>query len=115
MIDPGPERPPYHAAMADDRPPTGTRLALPDGARPPFTVYVNGAEQHEGDDFAVEAGALRFARPLVTERRPESIFKKLVMSTAGIGFYRKADTVDLHYTDAGGAAAVASGLHVDPE
>jgi hypothetical protein len=94
-------------------PVTGTRLALPAGAHPPFHVYVNGVEQAEGTDFAVEGGAIRFTRPLATERR-EGLWKKLVMSTAGIGFYAKADAVDVHFADGAGMPGVVSGLHVEP-
>jgi hypothetical protein len=93
---------------------TGKVVRLPAGAAPPFHVYVNGEEQIEGRDFAIEAAALRFTRPLAARRRPEGAFRKLVMSTAGIGFYSKADTVDVHYTDAEGRPGVASGLEVEP-
>jgi hypothetical protein len=98
-----------------DAPPTGTVVRLPAGAGPPFHVYVNGAEQVEGSDFAIEEGAVRFTRPLVARRRPEGALRKLVMSTAGIGFYSKADSVDVHYTDAQGRPGVASGLEAEPD
>jgi hypothetical protein len=100
--------------VADDVP-TGSLVRLPAGARPPFHVYVNGAEQAEGSDYTVEADAVRFMRPLVARRRPEGAFRKLVMSTAGIGFYSNADSVDIHYADADGRPGVASGLEVEPE
>jgi hypothetical protein len=98
-----------------DQPPTGTRLELPKGARPPFHVYVNGEEQAEGADYDIVDAEIVFRRPLVTTRRPEGLWKKFVMSTAGIGFYPRADTVDVHFTDAAGAAGVASGLSVRPD
>jgi hypothetical protein len=97
-----------------DAPVTGTRLPLPPGARGPFLVYVDGVEQGEGADYRLEADAIRFTRPLRTGRR-EGLWKKLVMSTAGIGFYGEAQTVDLHYTEASGVPGVASGLHVEPD
>jgi hypothetical protein len=97
-----------------DQAPTGTRLELPAGAAPPYHVYVNGQEQAEGVDYDVLGRELAFRRPLVTTRRPEGLWKKFVMSTAGIGFYPKADSVDIHYTDADGSPGVASGLSVRP-
>ena len=83
-------------------------LRLPPDAVPPFHVYVNGAEKHEGSDFDLETGALRFRAPLVAGRR-EGVWKKLVMSTAGIGFYGRGDSVDVHH-----ANGVAVGLRVEP-
>ena len=91
-----------------DEAPTGTVLRLPAGAAPPYHVYVNGTEQAEGTDFVVEEGQLRFTRPLGAGKR-ERVWKKLVMSTAGIGFYGRGDSVDVHH-----AAGVAVGLRVEP-
>jgi hypothetical protein len=96
-------------------PVTGTRVALPADARPPFSVYVNGDQQTEGSDFVVADGAVRFTRPLSAARRPEGVGRKLVMATIGIGFYPKGDTVDVHYTGADGKPGVASGLTVEPD
>ena len=93
--------------MADE-PRTGTILRLPEDARPPYHVYVNGAERVEGTDYVVEDGVIRFTQPLNAGRR-EGMWKKLVMSTAGIGFYGRGDSIDVHYT---GGVAVA--LRVEP-
>ncbi len=101
--------PAWHDAAVSEAPATGTILRLPVGATAPFHVYVNGAEQSEGDDYAVEPGQLRFARPLLAGRR-EGMWKKLVMSTAGIGFYGRGDSIDVHH-----AAGVATGLRVESE
>ena len=99
--------PAWHDVPVSDAPVTGTVLLLPAGAAAPFHVYVNGTEQVEGVDFAVEPGQLRFSRPLIAGRR-EGLWKKLVMSTAGIGFYGRGDSIDVHH-----AAGVATGLRVE--
>ncbi len=103
--------PAYDAAVADLQ--TGTLLRLPAGARGPFHVFVNGAEQREGSDYAIDGDGLRFAVPLRFAGR-EGLWKKLVMSTAGIGFYGRGDAIDVHYTAADGATAVGTGLQVEP-
>ena len=41
--------------------------------RPPFRVFVNGVEQHEGEDYAVEDGDLVFSRSLAQEAAMESV------------------------------------------
>ena len=99
--------PAWHDAAVSDEPATGMILRLPDGAAAPFHVYVNGAEQVEGTDYAVEPGQLRFTRSLLAGRR-ERLWKKLVMSTAGIGFYGRGDSIDVHH-----AGGVATGLRVE--
>jgi hypothetical protein len=96
-------------------PRTGTRVALPDGAQPPYAVYLNGTAQQEPADYVVDGPTLVFSHPLVVAARPEGIFKKLVMSTAGIGFYPKVDAVDVHFHAADGSPGVASGLQAEPD
>ena len=88
-------------------------LRLPPEARPPFDVYVNGVAQAEGTDYTFEDGALRFARPL-DAGLPEGLFKKLVMSTAGIGYYNRGDSIDVHFHREDGSAGVLSAKHVEP-
>ena len=38
----------------------GERVKIPAGAEPPYTVFINGVEQKEGDDFKIEDGELHF-------------------------------------------------------
>ena len=103
--------PPTLASMGEQRV-TGHRVPLPDGARGPFAVYVNGDEQREGDDYRIEDGRIVFARDLRWAKRT-GILGWAVMATAGVGFYEDMDVVDVHYRDARGGAQVASGLGVD--
>ena len=91
----------------------GTILRLPADARPPFDVYVNGVVQAEGTDFEYRDGALHFTRPL-DAGRPEGLWQKLVMSTAGVGYYNLGDSIDVHYQREDGTAGVVSGKRVEP-
>jgi hypothetical protein len=88
-------------------------LRLPAEARPPFDVYVNGVSVAEGADYTYRDGALHFARPLDAGRR-EGLWQKLVMSTAGIGYYNRGDSIDVHYHRDGGGMGVVSGKRVEP-
>jgi hypothetical protein len=93
---------------------TGTIVRLPDDAGPPYTVYLNGVPQSEGTDYAVDERALRFLRPL-SVGKPEGLWQKLVMSTAGVGYYGQGDSVDVDYRRADGSTAVVTGLRVEPD
>ena len=97
--------------MAEQR--TGTILRLPADARPSFDVYVNGVVQVEGTDFEYRDGALHFTRPL-DAGRPEGLWQKLVMSTAGVGYYNHGDSIDVHFHREDGTTAVLSGKRVEP-
>ena len=50
----------------------GERVKIPVGAERPYTVFVNGVEQTEGDDFNVEDRELVFTRPIVKEEASQS-------------------------------------------
>jgi hypothetical protein len=92
---------------------TGTILRLPADARPSFDVYVNGVVQVEGVDFTYRDGAIHFTRPL-DAGQPEGLWQKLVMSTAGVGYYNRGDSIDVHYQREDGTAGVVSGKRVEP-
>jgi hypothetical protein len=97
--------------VADRR--TGTILRLPDDARPPLDVYVNGVSLTEGTDYTLQDGAMHFVKPL-DAGRPEGLWQKLVMSTAGIGYYNRGDSIDVHFHHEDGSAGVLSGKRVEP-
>lgn len=89
-------------------------VALPEGAEPPFAVWVNGEPREEGADFVVEGRWLRFRAPLKPKMRRKGFGTRLVM-LAGIGVYgdQKADVVDLRY-HVGGRVQHATELPIIP-
>ncbi len=77
----------------------GERVKLPRGAEPPFTVFINGIEQSEGNDYSVEGGEIVFTRPIVKEKIGTS--RWLAMYLGLWGTYRKNETIDLEFTREG--------------
>ena len=77
----------------------GERVKIPNAAERPYTVYINGVEQKEGDDFKVEDGELRFNRPIVKEKMDTG--RWLAMYLGLFGTYRKDETIDLQFTRKG--------------
>jgi hypothetical protein len=73
----------------------GERVKLPRGAEPPFTVFINGVEQHEGDEYAIEGGEIVFSRPIVKEKVGAG--RWLAMYLGLFGTYRKNETIDLQF------------------
>jgi len=89
----------------------GTRVRLPGDLTRPFEVYVNGIEQHEGDDFHVDGRALVFQRELRTEGKLG--FWRWTLIFVGVaGTYRQDDSVDVIYERAG-SRVVASKLPLE--
>jgi hypothetical protein len=89
---------------------TGSRVRLPEGVSRPFQVYVNGVEQAEGVDYAVDGLWIAFARELVPPL-PESA--RSVFRGFFFGRYRTEHVVDLA-CHAGGQAHVFSTLPIEP-
>ena len=89
----------------------GDRVRLPAGAGPPFTVFINGVEQSEGADYAVEGGEVRFTRPIVKEKVGAG--RWLAMYLGLFGTYRKDETVDLQFSR-DGKVQLVSDLAVVP-
>jgi hypothetical protein len=73
----------------------GERVRIPAGAEPPFTVFINGIEQSEGSDYAIEDGEIVFGRPIVKEKMGTS--RWLAMYLGLWGTYRKNETIDLQF------------------
>jgi hypothetical protein len=101
-------------AVAEEEVPKGSyaagrRVKLPAGAGPPFTVFINGVEQREGEDYNVRAGEIVFTRPIVKER--VGLGRWAAMYLGLFGTYRKNETVDLQYTR-GGNVQLSSDLAV---
>jgi hypothetical protein len=89
----------------------GERVKLPRGAEPPFTVFINGIEQSEGRDYAVEGGEIVFGRPIVKERVGAG--RWLAMYLGLFGTYRKNETIDLQFSR-DGKVELLSDLPVTP-
>jgi hypothetical protein len=91
----------------------GNRVRLPRGAEPPFTVFINGVEQREGDDYRVAAGEIVFSRPILKEAKV-GFGRWLAMLIGLFGTYRKHETVDLQFRRAG-KVELASDLPIHAE
>ncbi|HEX6986613.1 MAG TPA: hypothetical protein VF170_14625 [Planctomycetaceae bacterium] len=90
----------------------GRRVRLPDGAEPPFTVFVNGIEQREGADYEVGDGEIVFNRQIVKEKVGTG--RWLAMYLGLFGTYRKNETIDVQF-HRGGRVELRSDLPVIPE
>ncbi len=90
-----------------------SKARLPRAVRPPFRVFVNGVEQHEGTDYTVEGGILVFTRSLAQEGRL-GFWRWTSMFLGIAGTYRKHENVDVQYT-LDGRPNVATGLEVTTE
>lgn len=73
----------------------GERVKLPQGAEPPFTIFINGVEQSEGGDYDISGGEVVFTRPIVKEKIGTS--RWLAMYLGLWGTYRKNETVDVQF------------------
>jgi hypothetical protein len=74
----------------------GERVRLPRGAQPPFTVFINGVTQDEGEDYSIANGEIVFDPPIVKEKIGTS--RWLAMYLGLWGTYRKNETVDLEFS-----------------
>jgi hypothetical protein len=83
----------------------GERVKIPVAADRPYTVFINGIEQKEGEDFNVEDGELHFTRPIVKEKMGTS--RWLAMYLGLWGTYRKDEKVDLQFVRNGKTELVA--------
>jgi hypothetical protein len=73
----------------------GRRLKLPDGAEPPYAVFVNGVEQRQGADYEIGDGEIVFNREIVKEKVGTG--RWLAMYLGLFGTYRKNETIDLQF------------------
>jgi hypothetical protein len=83
----------------------GERVKIPAGAEPPYTVFINGVEQIEGQDFNIEDRELVFTRPIVKEEMGTS--RWLAMYLGLWGTYRKDEKVDIQFQRDGKTEHVA--------
>lgn len=89
----------------------GARVAIPDGLKPPFQVFVNGIEQTRGRDYVVNGGNLVFRAVLVREQRLG--FWRWFSMFLGVGnTYRANDGVDIAYR-ANGRPQILTALPIE--
>jgi len=74
----------------------GERVKVPAGAEPPITVFINGIEQTEGEDYRIEGGEIVFAVPIVKEKVGTG--RWLAMYLGLFGTYRRNENVDVQFT-----------------
>ena len=77
-----------------------SRVQLPPGVGDSYEVYVNGVRQEPGRDFDRLGHELVFRRQLAQEGRLGPL-RWLSMLLGVAGTYRKHETVDLVYEEAG--------------
>jgi hypothetical protein len=92
--------------------PEGSTVTLPRGVRPPLRVFVNGVEQHEGKDYALQGDRLVFSRSLAQEGKL-GFWRWLSMFLGIAGTYRRHETVDVQY-EVNGRPRVAANLRPEP-
>jgi hypothetical protein len=88
----------------------GRRARLPQGAAPPFAVFVNGVRQDEGSDYRIEGRDIVFSRPIVKEGKVSGV-RWMAMLLGLFGTYRKHEVVDVEYRR-GGRVELASDVEV---
>ena len=86
--------------------PTRLGARLPEDARAPYEVFLDGVELVEGADYDVLPAAIELR--VAVEPRRESRWRDLVSTIAGIGFYRQGDFIDVCYDDGSGHTATAT-------
>jgi hypothetical protein len=87
----------------------GRRVRLPNGAKRPVQVFINGQEQAEGSDYTIHGREIVFSRPLVKEK--VSGGRWLAMTLGLFGSYGKNETVDVHFS-LGGKTRVISDAEI---
>ncbi|MCU0307140.1 MAG: hypothetical protein MUE51_05105 [Thermoleophilia bacterium] len=72
-------------------------VPVPEGAEPPFEVYVNGEPRREGEDFRVEGRWIELLTP--ARPRPRLGFWHKTLLLIGIGVYGdlRGDVVDVAF------------------
>jgi len=73
----------------------GRRVRLPRGAERPISVFINGTEQREGDDYTVHGHEILFSRPLMKEQVSGARWAAMFLGL--FGSYGQNDSVDLHF------------------
>jgi hypothetical protein len=71
-------------------------VKLPEGAQPPYEVFVNGVDKHPDEDYVLEDDTLFFFTPIKQEGKLG--FGRWLSMFIGIaGTYRQNDSVDVTF------------------
>ena len=89
---------------------SGSQVELPPQVGRDFEVFVNGVPQQRGVDYELRGRVLHFAQELSREGKL-GFWRWLSLFLGVAGTYRKNDTVDVVFDDAGRRSVVT--LQVD--
>ena len=78
-----------------------SRVKLPEGAKPPLRVFVNGVRQREGHDFRIKGDELVFEGRLLKKEGRLGFWRWTSMFIGLVGTYRQNDSVDVHWQQGG--------------
>lgn len=90
----------------------GRRVKLPAGADGPYSVFINGVEQREGEDYEAREGEIVFSRQIIKEKVGKG--RWLAMYLGAFGTYRKNETIDIQLKR-GGKLELISDVVVEPD
>ena len=90
-----------------------SRVKLPDGARLPVSVYVNGVPQEQGKDYRIEDRYLVFPDRLLKKEGRLGFWRWTSIIIGLVGTYRQNDSVDVHWTTPSGDHRVAVYLDIE--
>jgi len=90
-----------------------SRVELPDGAKPPLRVFVNGVAQEEGKDYRLEGRNLLFEGRMLKKEGRLGFWRWTSMFLGLVGTYKQNDSVDVHWTSATGEQRIAVYLDIE--
>ena len=90
-----------------------SRVRLPDGAKPPVRLFVNGVPQQEGKDYRIEGRDLVFPDRLLKKEGRLGFWRWTSIFIGLVGTYRQNDSVDVHWTTPDGEHKVAVYLDIE--
>ncbi len=86
---------------------------LPPSVREPFTVFLSGVPQREGEDFVHRDGTLVFEGRVLKKDKVNGW--RWFLGAWGVGTYRQDDSVDVRYEAPDGAPRLAEALPITVE
>jgi hypothetical protein len=89
----------------------GRRVRLPTGWERPVHVFINGAEQPEGEVWAIQDEMVAFKRPIIKEK--VSGLRWTAMALGLFGSYGENEVVDVHFTRRGRTEVISDAKILD--